>query len=89
MTTTKRQRLDRIAAGSFVRLNFNNRYEEKAVFLGVEGTGDKRRAKFLSTTDPGKGIGGKGYYEWEAYRYNGGWAFGSSAERLILDEVLA
>jgi hypothetical protein len=41
------------------------------VFEGFEGEGEDRRAKFRSVEDGSK---------WEAYRYNGRWVVGSSAD---------
>jgi hypothetical protein len=43
-----------------------------AKLLRIEGEGDEKRAVFHDEE-----IG-----EWEAYRYNGRWAYGSSAEPL-------
>ena len=73
------KRIDSLKPGTTRELQFNaefqgpgRAYREEATFLGIEGTGDERRARF----DSG--------YEWEAYRYNGHWAYGSSAETLRL-----
>lgn len=74
-------RIDTLKAGSTVELVF--RYGvERAVFLGITGTGDDRRARFLQLNVDGEP------YEWEAYRYNGRWAYGTSADRLTLYAVL-
>lgn len=80
------RRIDSLEAGSAVVLEFvgsmgNATYTEKSVFQGIEGTGDKRRARFVDnqTAVP---------FEWEAYRFNGHWAYGSSADRLRLLEVV-
>lgn len=74
------RRIDSLKAGDKVRLLFagsrslgNDSYEETVIFHGIEGEGEKRRAKFD---------------EWEAYRFRGGWAYGSSAEKLSLLEVV-
>jgi hypothetical protein len=53
-----------------------------ALFLGIDGEGDDRRAVFAQFDCGGNTFG------WSAYRYNGGWAYGSSAERLSLVAVL-
>jgi hypothetical protein len=49
---------------------------ENCILIKIEGEGDDRRATFKDNE-----IG-----EWEAYRYNGHWAYGSSAERLTVVE---
>jgi hypothetical protein len=74
------RRIDSLKAGDKVRLEFcgsrslgNDGYTDDCVFEGIIGEGDARRAKFD---------------DWEAYRYRGGWAYGSSAEPLRLLEVL-
>ena len=59
--------------------NFNETYEEEHIFRGVSGEGDDRRALFWSAT---------GHYDWEAYRYRGHWAYGTSADRLSLVAVV-
>lgn len=92
--TIKQPRLDTLERGSFVLLDFNGQYEERAMFVGIVGEGDDRHARFVTidTLEPRPRVSGghyyKGYYEWEAYRYNGRWAFGTSAEPLRLLEVL-
>lgn len=80
-------RIDTLTPGDTVRLLYagsatfgNGPHEGEAVFLGISGAGDARRATFRDTT--GRQI------TWEAYRYNGHWAYGSSAEPLRLLEVL-
>jgi hypothetical protein len=56
-------------------------FEEDAVFIRITGEGDERRATFRTqVVKP---------YEWEAYRFNGRWAYGSSAETLRLVAVNA
>lgn len=77
-------RIDKLQPGSFVELDFNGKYQEFAVFLGISGEGDKRYAKFAQPQARGDQM-----FEWEAYRFNGGWKFGSSAERLSLVRVLS
>jgi hypothetical protein len=52
------------------------REEITATLLRIEGEGDDKRAVFSDEQ-----IG-----EWEAYRYNGRWAYGSSAEPLRVIE---
>lgn len=91
-TATRLPRIDKLASGAFVTLDCAGRYEQRALFVGIVGEGDARRARFVSNSH-GAGNGNvlredaTGYYEWEAYRYNGGWAFGTSAERLRVLEV--
>lgn len=80
-------RIDKLEPGQRVRLlftgSFNGRpYEENAIFLGISGEGDDREATFQQDHDGQP-------FKWDAYRYDGGWAYGSSAERLRLLEVLA
>jgi hypothetical protein len=76
-----RQIIDNLKPGEVVELAFNpgkrNEYCEYHVFLGILDEGEERRAAFA-------GIGHRGMYEWEAYRYEGRWAFGTSADRLSL-----
>lgn len=74
------RRIDTLKVGDKVRLKFagsrslgNDAHEETCIFNGIEGEGDKRRAKFD---------------EWEAYRFRGRWAYGSSAENLVVLEVV-
>lgn len=83
-------RIDKLEKGTFVTLDFNDRYQEDAVFLGIVGEGDDRRARFAQA-GASHAASANGCYrmtEWEAYRYNGGWAFGTSAERLRLVGVM-
>jgi hypothetical protein len=71
-------RIDKLAPGTGVVLSFAGKYTESALFVGITGTGDQREADFVSINNSGR------VYEWSAYRYNGSWAYGSSAERLSL-----
>ena len=75
----------KLTPGSFVELDLNGKYVERAMFLGVEGEGAERRARFITHVTTGKG-----YYEWDAYRTNDDkrWAFGSSAERISVVSIL-
>lgn len=85
------KRIDTLKAGQKVTLGFYSggvKLEESAEFLGVEGEGDKRHAKFRSVYNSPKSTGeSPRYYEWEAYRYRNRWAYGSSADRLTLVKV--
>lgn len=74
-------RIDTLVIGQVVTLNFADRYTQNLVFGGIKGDGDDRRAKFIGVYVEGNA------YDFEAYRVNGRWCFGSSAERLYLDEV--
>lgn len=86
-------RLDKVRPGSFVRLGLDGggrRSEELAIFLRVSGEGDDRRAFFVQPNPYGTDV-----FTWEAYRYHGltgqgsgYWAYGSSADRLRLLEVI-
>lgn len=77
-----KKKLDQLEPGDFVLLAFAAENEERAVFLKMTGEGDDRRATFLQFRNDGS------YYEWDAYRYSGRWAYGSSADVLRLLEVL-
>lgn len=79
------RRIDSLAIGTKVLLEFtgsmgNSGYTETMIFKGIEGTGDDRRATFADEYDASA--------EWQAYRYNGYWAYGTSADRLRLLEVI-
>ncbi len=87
------KRIDSLTPETPVRLKFcaefqgkDGAYEEDAVFVKLEGTGDDRRATFR-TKDKETWSGTFAAYEWEAYRFKGRWAYGSSAETLRLVEV--
>lgn len=77
-------RIDNLTPGDVVNLTFTERGEstnELAVFVGLDGEGDARRATFRQAS-------GSGSFEWDAYRYSGRWAYGSSADRLSLYSVV-
>lgn len=80
---TSRLWLDDLAerAPVAVRLELREGVEE-TVLERVEGVGGERTAHFRSL-----GAGGV-WYPWEAYRYQGRWAYGTGADRLRLLEVL-
>lgn len=70
------RRIDSLQPNETVTLQFhgskslgNEPYLLEATFEGIIGTGEERRAQFD---------------EVEAYRYNGHWAYGTSAEKLSL-----
>ena len=76
------RRISSLTKGEKVTLKFHSRYTpviEVATFLGLSEDG--QRAKFKT---PGRGHD-RGY-TWEAYRYQGHWAYGSSADRLSVIE---
>lgn len=80
-------RIDSLEPGAKVRLKFcgsgwNAEHDEDAVFVGVTGEGNDRRATFRSLDQ--RTYEDRVEYEWDAYRYNGRWAYGSSAETLRL-----
>lgn len=71
------KRIDRLQPGAQVTLRFhgsmgNETHDERATFQGIVGEGDDRLAQFDG---------------WEAYRYRGHWAYGTSADRLSLISV--
>ena len=75
----KRIKIDDLEPGTAVLLEMHNRSEateEHALFLGVTGEGDSRRAHFSQMLKPGAS------FDWEAYRFGGRWAYGSSADRM-------
>lgn len=77
-------RFDTVPAHTLVTVRFQQwagrSYTEQVFFLGIRGEGDDRRAGFVSTDSQGK------LYDWEAYRSDGRWVYGSSAQRLTLEE---
>lgn len=77
------ERIDNLTPGSFVELEIDGDFEN-ALFVGVRGKGDERRAAFVQMAYPPP----PHTFEWEAYRFNGHWAYGSSAELLRLSAVL-
>jgi len=93
---TRTPRIDSLKLDTKVTLRFHNgsgytdrhntqgAYDEQVVFLGIEGQGDERTARF---TEPNFPENTDKSWTWEAYRHNGGWAYGSSAERLQLIAV--
>lgn len=76
-------RIDSLKPGSTVLMDFNGK-DETAIFVGIDGEGDERHAKFMQAFKEGDAL-----YSWDAYRYNGRWAFGTSAEPLRLLSVCA
>lgn len=84
------KRIDSLKPGTRVTLAFHKRAstamakggrvdEEQFTFYRMEGEGDQRRAVFQYVEGPDNDAN-----RWSAYRYEGRWAFGSSAERLQL-----
>lgn len=79
------KRIDSIKNGQRVTLRFmanfqgkDGAWDEDMVFDGIDGDGDDREARFkyLDSSD-----------HWKAYRFNGRWVYGSSAETLRLITV--
>lgn len=68
-------RLDKLTPLTVVTIEIKYGVEE-VVFLGIDGEGDDRLARFLSRNYDGK------VYEWAAYRCNGRWCYGSSGDRI-------
>lgn len=83
------KRIDQLQPGDRVQLRFDGRDEtEPATFVKLEGEGDDRLATFSQTQAQSTATGVEPVdYEWDAYRYNGRWAFGTSAQRLSLASV--
>jgi hypothetical protein len=77
-------RIDNLKPGALVLLRFDYGDEpERAVFCGVIGSGEERRARFAQASDDGL------LYDWEAYRFGGRWCYGSSAGRLSVVEIVS
>lgn len=75
--------IDDLTRGQQVMLRFcgstelgHKPYTEEANFRGVIGKAEDRRAVFESVDGDGS------TYKWNAYRFEGDWAYGTSAERL-------
>lgn len=73
-------RLDKLPALTVVSIEIKYGVEE-VVFIGIDGEGDDRKARFLS-----RGYHGE-VYEWAAYRMNGRWAYGTSGDRLKVTDA--
>jgi len=79
MASTRPTTIDKLTPGDEITLRFTHG-DEPAVFVKLEGTGDARRATFASVqTTPTVKV-----FSWDAYRYQGHWAYGTSADRLML-----
>lgn len=80
------KRIDSLKPGTQVTVRFMREYQfggpddEKFFFHGILGEGDDRRAVFGPTASLDQNYRDS----WEAYRFNGRWAYGSSAETLRL-----
>lgn len=73
--------IDKLQPGTQVTLGFAQRgksSEEPAVFVKLTGEGESRHATFRQDDKNGNP------YEWDAYRNNRRWVYGSSAQRLSL-----
>lgn len=81
MTNQTRPKMGQLQPGQQVLLGFKGS-DEVAWFVAMEGEGESRRIKFLQNGPDGKP------FDWEAYRYEGHWAYGTSADRLVLRQVL-
>lgn len=66
-------RFDKITPGSIIEVAIGGT-EETVFFLGVTGTKDDREANFTQRAPQGD------LYDWSAYRFNGRWVYGSSAD---------
>jgi hypothetical protein len=78
-------RIDQLEPGTEVILKFhggngNKGYTNKNYFVEIVGKGENRRAVFSFCKEVDE------HSTWEAYRYNGRWAYGSGAHRLSLVE---
>lgn len=76
-----RPMIDKLIPGTITMLRFKGRTFEYAKFIGITGDGDSRRAEFEQFNPSGE------KFRWEAYRYNGGWAYGTGADRLGVEHV--
>lgn len=74
-----RRTIDTLTPGEAVRLGFVEYGSEPAIFIGIEGEGEERLATFES-----KDADNGHTYRWQAYRYCGHWAYGTSADHLRL-----
>lgn len=77
-------RIDDLTGGEQVLLGFKDDVSEPAMFVRHEGEGEDREAVFSQQHE----VTGEDF-EWKAYRYQGRWAYGTSADRLRLVRVLA
>lgn len=81
MTTTKNtNRIANLTPGAEVTLRFatyGGSHDEVVTFVSLSEDG--QRATFH--TDDREDLNG---YDWEAYKFNGRWAYGSSAGRLSI-----
>jgi hypothetical protein len=71
------KRIDQLTPGSIVMLAYADG-TDRALFRGITGTGNDRYAQFTDSNGT----------EWDAYRFRGGWAYGSSGQRLRLVQVI-
>lgn len=69
----------KLTPGAKVVLDFAGKYTEEAEFVRLTGEGEDRTATFRS-----KSHRDGSEYDWDAYRVNNRWVFGSSAQRLSL-----
>jgi hypothetical protein len=78
-------RIDQLVPGDMVTLGFCDSsqkvaFEEHALFVAHVGYGPSRRATFAQVDrDNGNRV-----YQWDAYRFDGSWSYGTSAQRLRL-----
>jgi hypothetical protein len=72
------QRIDRLTPGTNVTLGFDHGTEPATFIDFADNEGDPRATFESMDIDTGR------TYRWEAYRYNGHWAYGTSADRLRL-----
>jgi hypothetical protein len=80
--------ISHLTAGDKVTLEFSEEcqgaghaYREAATFVGIDGAGKSRLATFTTLDENGN------EYEWEAYRYDGAWRYGSAADALYLVSI--
>lgn len=79
------ERIDNLKPGTIVVLDTGYDEPERAIFLGIDGEGDEREARFAQFL---AGPGPARIQEWQAYRFNGRWAYGSGASALKLVDTL-
>lgn len=80
------KRIDSLKPGTEVTIRYMREFQfggpldENLFFHGILGEGEDRRAVFSDRAD----LDASWKSSWEAYRYKGRWAYGSSAETLRL-----
>lgn len=82
MTATA-PRLDDIANGTIVTLDMVGTSVDNYLVKARDGQGDNRTITLTAKSPTG------GCYDFDIYRYNGRWAYGSSAQAVKVVDVVA